>query len=90
METKGLISIIHDDAEDIQFIKEMIQEEFSEYEIFSVNDEGKFQALLSQQGCRLVITEYKLHWSDGIKILQIMKESQPECPVIMFTKSGNE
>ena len=35
-------------------------------------------------------TDYHLHWSDGIQVLQDVKAKDPLCPVIMFTGTGNE
>jgi PAS domain S-box-containing protein len=41
-------------------------------------------------GWDVVITDYHLGWSDGITVLLSVKARNPECPVIMFTGSGNE
>src|SRR5665647_549489 len=32
----------------------------------------------------LVITEFKLHWSDGLEVLRRVKSVLPGCPVVMF------
>lgn len=37
-----------------------------------------------------VITDYRLGWSDGLTILNRLKENHPEQPVIMFTNTGSE
>ena len=36
------------------------------------------------------MTDYHLQWSDGIRVLQAVKQRLPNCPVIMFTATGNE
>ena len=38
----------------------------------------------------LVITEFKLNWSDGLEVLRRVKSVLPGCPVVMLTGSGNE
>lgn len=38
----------------------------------------------------LAITDYELNWSNGLDVLQQVKQACPDCPVIMFTGSGNE
>jgi signal transduction histidine kinase len=37
-----------------------------------------------------VVTDFRLGWSDGLKVLRRLKETWPEQPVIMFTNTGNE
>src|SRR6185436_8991999 len=38
----------------------------------------------------LVVTDYQLHWSDGLQVLTSVKSRWPECPVLMFTGTGSE
>lgn len=37
-----------------------------------------------------VITDYHLQWSTGQQVLQLVKDRDPFCPVIMFTATGTQ
>ncbi|MDX2215245.1 MAG: response regulator [Oculatellaceae cyanobacterium bins.114] len=47
------------------------------------------QALTSSQ-FDVVITDYTLHWGDGLMVLRLIKDRYPDRPVIMFTNSGSQ
>ncbi len=55
-----------------------------------IRDESEFEQALQSQNIHLVITDYYLHWSNGLAVLRRVKTVCPHCPVIMFTASGNE
>jgi two-component system CheB/CheR fusion protein len=38
----------------------------------------------------VVITDYQLRWGTGREVLDMVKSRCPDCPVLMFTASGNE
>jgi len=38
----------------------------------------------------LVLTDYRLQWTDGLKVLQQVRETHPDTPVIMVTDTGSE
>ncbi len=38
----------------------------------------------------LVISEYRIRWSDGLEILRTVKHRWPNCVVIMLTRTGSE
>jgi PAS domain S-box-containing protein len=45
---------------------------------------------LKRDGCDIVITDYWLGWSDGLSILQRVRERWPRSRVIMLTGNGGE
>jgi PAS domain S-box-containing protein len=47
-------------------------------------------AALTAGGFDLVVTDYVMHWTDGLEVLKTLKARYPECPVIMVTGTGNE
>lgn len=55
-----------------------------------VLDEDHLRAALESPAYDLVVTDYALGWTDGIKVLKEAKAAWPTCPVIMFTGTGNE
>ncbi|MDQ7054783.1 MAG: PAS domain S-box protein [candidate division KSB1 bacterium] len=55
-----------------------------------IKNESEFVQALQSQSIHLVITDYYLHWTNGLDVLRRVKIACPHCPVIMFTASGNE
>lgn len=67
-----------------------LEKEFPDLQITEVTDLTSLRQALTDGGFNLVITDYRLGWSDGISILRMIKAEYPGCPVIMFTNTGNE
>lgn len=88
--TKPLrVLLIDDDPDD----RELVLKElggFSAVEAEQVTDAAGFGEALGAFDFDLVITEYRLRWSDGIAVLKSVKARFPRCPVIMFTAGGSE
>ncbi len=84
------ILIIDDNPDDWSLIVRLLKYEFPDARINQVLEEEGFNRALREADFDLVITDYKLKWSDGLKILRSVKERFPETPVVMFTDNGNE
>ncbi|HQU16757.1 MAG: hypothetical protein B7Z66_11275 [Chromatiales bacterium 21-64-14] len=82
--------LIDDDPDDRALVIRTLQREFSSLHVEQIHDENQFRAALNAARWDLVITDYQLRWSDGLTILNTVKENQPACPVIMFTATGSE
>ncbi|MBD2355763.1 GAF domain-containing protein [Tolypothrix sp. FACHB-123] len=54
-----------------------------------VNSDELTQAMV-ERNFDLVISDYQLTWTTGLEVLQTLKAQLGDCPVIMFTNSGNE
>ena len=63
---------------------------FPHFQAEEINDEVGFSQVLEKGDFNIVITDYQLRWTTGIKILHRLKQEKPDCPVIMFTGTGNE
>ena len=63
---------------------------FSQVQIREVMNLQALEATLLTGDFDLVITDYHLGFSDGLKVLKQIKEQYPACPVVMFTLTGNE
>ncbi len=57
------------------------------HEIF---DEPGLCEALEKGDFDLVITDYQLRWTNGLKVLELVKAKYPDCPVIMFTGTGTQ
>jgi len=61
-----------------------------EAQTHEIIDETGFTEALAQGEFDLVITDYQLRWTTGLKILERIKAKYPDCPVIMFTGTGTQ
>ncbi len=84
------ILLIDDNPNDRLMIERELRKNFPDLEIKSVIDIQTLEYILAAGGFDLVITDYQLHWSDGLSILQKVHSRYPNCPVIMCTDSGSE
>src|SRR5438046_8039708 len=84
------ILIIDDNPDDRALVMRELGREFPNAHFAPVTDGRSLSQALQSGACDLVTTDYQLRWSDGITVLLAVKVRWPECPVIMFTGSGNE
>ncbi|MEA1926593.1 MAG: PAS domain S-box protein [Candidatus Auribacterota bacterium] len=86
----GGILLIDDNPDDRALVIRALKKDFPEVVIREVIDSDDLGRALSGGGFDLVITDYHLCWTDGLRILREVKDRFPECPVIMFTGTGTE
>jgi PAS domain S-box-containing protein len=55
-----------------------------------IGEAPALEAALAGPPPEIVITDYRLRWSDGLDVLRRVKARWPSCRVVMFTDSGNE
>lgn len=84
------ILLVDDDLDyRTQVIRELTRA-FPTVEINEIEDAKGFAEAVKTSDFDLVITEYRLKWSDGLKILRAIKDRHTECPIIMLTATGSE
>ncbi len=84
------ILIIDDNPNDRLLSIRELKKEFPDFIISEITDILEFEEALLTGIFDLVVTDYHLCWSDGLVVFKTIKNKYPECPVIMFTDSGNE
>jgi signal transduction histidine kinase len=84
------IPIIDDNPTDRLLIIRELEREFTELRLTEITNARALEQALAKGGFDVVITDYQLGWSDGLVVLRQLKSRYPDCPVIMFTNSGNE
>ncbi len=82
--------LVDDNPDDRALVLRELQREFPRLTVEHVLDADSFAALLARGGFDLVVTDYQLRWSDGLKVLKELKRRYPHAAVIMFTGTGNE
>ncbi len=84
------ILLIDDSPDDRLLIVRELSRQFPDLEIQEIIETEGFSQASSAGNFDLVITDYQLRWNDGLTVLRDIKSRYPECPVIMFTDSGNQ
>jgi PAS domain S-box-containing protein len=86
----SVILLIDDNPDDRTLVIRALKKDFPEAVIREIIDTDDFDRALSGGGFDLVITDYHLCWTDGLRVLREVKGRFPDCPVIMFTGTGTE
>ncbi len=82
--------LIDDNPDDRVLIRRELAREFAELQVEEILEAEGLNQALEIRDFDLVITDYQLRWNDGITVLRELKTRYPDCPVIMFTDSGNQ
>ena len=84
------ILIVDDNPDDRALARREIDREFPNCKFRQAITAKELTQAIESTRFDLVITDYQLRWSDGITVLLAVKVRWRDCPVIMFTGSGNE
>lgn len=85
------ILVIDDNPDDRLLVRRELEREFSaSLRVTEIADELQLEEILTTGKFDLVITDYQLCWNNGLRVLLSVKSHFPNCPVIMFTSTGNE
>lgn len=90
MSTNIHILIIDDNPRDRALVMREIRREFQNAQMQEIIDQAALTQALEEDSYDLIITDYHLRWTDGLKVLQSAREYRPDCPIIMFTGTGTE
>ena len=82
--------MIEDNPDDRVLIKRGLNKGFEDLHIEEVLNQKHLDDAVSNKEFDIVITDYQLGWTDGIKVLSTIKAKWPECPVIMMTVMDTE
>ncbi len=82
--------IIEDRPEDRELILHQLRRYLGDVRLTEVANETAFHQALEQGGFDLVLTDYDLGWTNGLRVLGQMQARFPTVPVVMFTESGSE
>ncbi|GEM_PF-2333833 len=90
MTDKVKIMIVDDNPDDRSLAIRELRRNFRDIEIIEIIDADELDEAMDEGEFDIVITDYHIRWTDGLKVLRRVKERKPDCPVIMFTGTGNE
>jgi len=84
------VLIVDDNPDDRALAARELAGEFPDIHTIEIGDATAFETALEGGGFDLVITAFRLGWSDGLSVFRELKYRYPEIPVIMFTGAGSE
>lgn len=84
------VLLIDDNPDDRLLALRALQKEVPGVKATEVTTQAALDRALTDGGFDLVITDYELRWTDGLKILREVKRLWPNIPVVMFTGTGSE
>ena len=83
--------VIDHDPEERNLAARALSQDLGSPEIVEIGDESALEMALQDPAApALAVTEYALHWSDGLAVFQRIRTAVPHCPVIVFTAVGDE
>ena len=82
--------LVDDNEDDRTLVARELARAYPQLQITEAREENEFQRALDEVQADLVITDYQLRWSDGLKVLDTVKRRFPDCLVIMFTGTGTQ
>ncbi len=84
------ILLVDDNPDDRILVVRELRKEFGPLHVEQIIGPEGFNAALEKGGFDLVITDYRLQWTDGLAVLREVKKRWADLPVIMFTGTGSE
>ncbi|HVR98808.1 MAG TPA: response regulator [Thermoanaerobaculia bacterium] len=90
MERTLRVLVLDDNPDDRLLVLRALHREMPELQVEEVNDAAGLDKALAAGGFDAVITDFQMHWTDGLTVLRQVKELSPLCPVLMFTNTGTE
>ena len=82
--------LIDEHTHDREQIVQVLQYLGSPVTCMEVIQSQEFDAALALADVPLVLTEYRLSWSDGLTLLSTIRAHWPAVPVLMVTHAANE
>ncbi len=82
--------LIDDNPTERSSTKKTLASQFSTAQIVEVTEQIQFKQLLAQADFDLVISEYRLSWTNGLKLFRQIRDRYGCIPFIMLTGFGNE
>jgi PAS domain S-box-containing protein len=81
--------LIDDNPHDRELVTRALGRHFDSISIVPARDAVEFEQAMAQGEFDAAVIDYQLKWSTGIDALRTIKRVLPDCPVLMFTASGD-
>jgi signal transduction histidine kinase len=82
--------LVDDNPDDRALAVRELRKSYPDAQVEQVFTAAQLEAALKKTDFDVVITDYQLGWSNGITVLQRVKSTLPDTPVIMFTATAQQ
>ncbi|GCE20334.1 hybrid sensor histidine kinase/response regulator [Dictyobacter kobayashii] len=82
--------IIDDSMSDRELVVRRLNKEFPDAEYVEVAQVEDLEQAMAYDDFDIVLTDYQLNWTNGLHILNRVKQQYPDVPVLMVTGTGSE
>ena len=90
MESTLTVLLVDDSPHDRGMVRRELRHEFDSVQFVEATNDAELAGALAEPTFDLVVTDFRIRWTDGLKVLKAVKSTYPTCPVLMFTATGNE
>lgn len=89
---KKTIKILHVDDSylDRILVRDILSQESSDFVIKEAETRDKFESLIAEQEFDIILSDFNILGFDGLQVLEIVKNINPNLPVIIVTGTGSE
>lgn len=89
---KNMIRILHfdDSLHDRKLVKDCLQKESDEFMVIEADSRAKFENHLAENDYDILLSDFNILGFDGFQVLQLVKDRNPDKPVIIVTGTGSE
>jgi signal transduction histidine kinase/DNA-binding response OmpR family regulator len=84
------VLLIDDNPQDRLLTRRALAAEFPDLELSEAISQEQLDAALREPAFDIVVTDFQLRWTDGLKVLEAIHAVVPDMPVVMFTNTGTE
>ncbi len=84
------VVLIDDNPQDRLLAKRALAAEFPDLDVTEVRDQPEFDQVVRRLDADVIVTDYQLRWTDGLKVLAAVRQGGGDMPVVMFTHTGSE
>jgi PAS domain S-box-containing protein len=84
------ILLVDEDPSDRRLATLVLAGEFGDLDLEPIGSAVRFSGALAARRFGFVITEARFSWGDGLEVARLVREIQPECPVVLFTAAMGE
>ncbi len=86
------VSVLHvdDNPEYTELVRTMLEEEYSGYAVSTATGAVEALNLLSGGRYDCVVSDYEMPTTDGLELLELVRDRYPDLPFILFTGAGDE
>ena len=84
------VLLVDDSPYDRKMVCRELSRELGDVDFVEVTNAAEFDVVMETPDFDLVVTDYQIRWTDGLQVLNRIRTSDPNCPVLMFTATGSE